>query len=97
LKQDLKNFEFGDHTEIGEKGINLSGGQKARISLARAIYSDPDIYLLDDPLSALDANVRKEIFEKLILGELNGKTRIMVTNAVEFLDRADRILVMENG
>lgn len=74
---------------IGEKGINLSGGQKARISLARAVYADPEIFLLDDPLSALDANVRKKIFENLILKELKGKTRIMVTHAVEFLDQSD--------
>lgn len=63
LERDLEILPAGDQTEIGEKGINLSGGQKARISLARAVYADTDIILMDDPISALDANVRKKIFE----------------------------------
>ncbi|KIH68024.1 hypothetical protein ANCDUO_01649 [Ancylostoma duodenale] len=67
LKTDLKSLTNGDMTEIGEKGINLSGGQKARISLARAVYQDCDIYLLDDPLSAVDAHVGKHIFENVSL------------------------------
>jgi ABC-type multidrug transport system fused ATPase/permease subunit len=62
LERDLEILPNGDLTEIGEKGINLSGGQKARISLARAVYANKDIYLLDDPISALDAAVRKQIF-----------------------------------
>ena len=62
LERDLEILPNGDLTEIGEKGINLSGGQKARISLARAVYANKDIYLLDDPISALDASVRKQIF-----------------------------------
>ncbi|RCN32692.1 hypothetical protein ANCCAN_21497 [Ancylostoma caninum] len=65
LKTDLKSLTNGDMTEIGEKGINLSGGQKARISLARAVYQDCDVYLLDDPLSAVDAHVGKHIFENV--------------------------------
>ncbi|CAF1567438.1 unnamed protein product, partial [Didymodactylos carnosus] len=75
LKQDLDMLLHGDQTEIGEKGINLSGGQKQRVSLARAIYNDADIYLLDDPLSAVDAHVGEHIFKKVIgrKGLLSGK------------------------
>ena len=68
LARDLEILQAGDLTEIGEKGINLSGGQKARVSLARAVYADRDIYLMDDPMSALDASVRKQIIENVILG-----------------------------
>jgi ATP-binding cassette, subfamily C (CFTR/MRP), member 1 len=84
-------------TEIGEKGINLSGGQKARCSLARAIYRDADIYLLDDPLSAVDAHVSEHIFNRCILGALRDKTRILVTHQVHFLSRCDKVLVLEDG
>ena len=63
MERDLEILPAGDQTEIGEKGINLSGGQKARVSLARAVYSDCDIIMMDDPISALDANVRKKIFK----------------------------------
>ena len=87
----------GDLTEIGEKGINLSGGQKARISLARAVYADTDIIMMDDPISALDANVRKKIFTKVIVGMLKEKTRILVTHAIDFLHLSDRIIVLEDG
>ena len=66
LKTDLDILPAGDLTEIGEKGINLSGGQKQRISLARSVYTDTDIYILDDPLSAVDAHVGKHLFEKVI-------------------------------
>jgi ATP-binding cassette, subfamily C (CFTR/MRP), member 1 len=65
LEKDLEILPAGDMTEIGEKGINLSGGQKARVSLARAVYADSDIILMDDPISALDANVRKQIFKQV--------------------------------
>ena len=68
LTRDLEILGAGDLTEIGEKGINLSGGQKARISLARAVYHQSDIYLMDDPISALDAHVRKLIINNVILG-----------------------------
>ena len=84
LGSDLEILPGGDLTEIGEKGINLSGGQKARVSLARAVYSNTDIILMDDPVSALDSNVKKSIFENLFLSELKDKTRILVTHAVEF-------------
>ena len=97
LKYDLDILEGGDLTEIGEKGVNLSGGQKVRISLARAVYSDPDIYLLDDPISALDANIGKKIMNDLIINYLKGKTRIIVTHALQYLQYMDRIIYMKNG
>ncbi|CAI2362549.1 unnamed protein product [Moneuplotes crassus] len=97
LGRDLSILEGGDLTEIGEKGINLSGGQKARISIARAIYSDFDIVLMDDPLSALDAHVKHKIFKHLLTEKLKDRTRIMVTHAIDFLDKVDRIIVMDKG
>ena len=84
-------------TEIGEKGINLSGGQKARVSLARAVYTNNDIMLLDDPISALDANVKKLIFKEVFQGMLKDKTRVLATHAVDFLHLSDRIIVMKGG
>ena len=89
LTYDLQILPSGDLTEIGEKGINLSGGQKARIGLARAVYSNKNLLLLDDPISALDANVKKKIFKEVIMGELKDKTRILVTHAIDFLHYAD--------
>ena len=97
LKYDLDILEGGDLTEIGEKGVNLSGGQKVRVSLARAIYSDPDIYLFDDPISALDANIGKKIMTDLIIDYLKNKTRIIVTHALQYLKYMDRIVYMKNG
>jgi ATP-binding cassette, subfamily C (CFTR/MRP), member 1 len=97
LESDLGILKGGDLTEIGEKGINLSGGQKARISLARAVYADKDIVLMDDPISALDSNVKHKVFEEVFCGELRYKTRILVTHAVDFLHKADRIIIMEDG
>lgn len=97
LKRDLQILPAGDATEIGEKGINLSGGQKARISLARAVYADKDIVLMDDPISALDANVRKRIFKEVFQGMLRGKTRVLVTHAIDFLHLSDRICVIKDG
>ncbi len=82
LARDLEVLPGGDLTEIGERGINISGGQKARISLARAVYADADIILMDDPLSALDANVRKKIFTNCLLGKFRNKTRVLVTHAL---------------
>lgn len=84
-------------TEIGEKGINLSGGQKARISLARAVYQNSDILLMDDPISALDVHVRKEIFNEVISGICQKKTRVLVTHAVDYLHLSDKIVVMKEG
>ena len=97
IERDLEILPAGDQTEIGEKGINLSGGQKARISLARAVYSDKDLYLMDDPISALDANVRKKIFAKVFMKKLKNKTRVLVTHAVDFLQLVDRVVVMKGG
>ena len=85
----------GDQTEIGEKGINLSGGQKARGSLARAVYADTPIVLMDDPISALDANVRKKIFKNVFCNLFKGKTIILVTHAVDFLHLVDTVIVLE--
>ncbi|CAH0555483.1 unnamed protein product [Brassicogethes aeneus] len=99
LKPDFDMLPAGDQTEIGEKGINLSGGQKQRVSLARAVYADSDIYLLDDPLSAVDSHVGKHIFDQVIgpNGMLSGKTRILVTHGITYLPQTDRILVIKKG
>ncbi|XP_044572440.1 multidrug resistance-associated protein 1 isoform X9 [Drosophila ananassae] len=99
LRADIDILSAGDQTEIGEKGINLSGGQKQRISLARAVYSDADLYLLDDPLSAVDAHVGKHIFEEVIgpKGMLARKSRVLVTHGVTFLPQVDSIYVMKAG
>ena len=99
LEADLEQLAGGDQTEIGEKGINLSGGQKQRVNLARAVYANKELYLLDDPLSAVDSHVGKHIFEK-VLGEqglLSKKTRILVTHAISYLPFVDNIIVMKNG
>ena len=95
LSQDLKTLVAGDMTEIGEKGLNLSGGQKARVSLARALYSDTEIYLLDDIIAALDSYVGDKIMKNCILGCLKDKTRILVTHALNFLHLVDRISLYE--
>ncbi|CAO3631065.1 unnamed protein product [Cunninghamella blakesleeana] len=99
LKEDLKIFPAGDQTEIGERGINLSGGQKARVSLARALYARADIYLLDDPLSAVDAHVGKRLFENVIgpNGLLKTKARILVTHVIGFMPFVDRIVILQDG
>nr|XP_006125161.1 canalicular multispecific organic anion transporter 2 isoform X3 [Pelodiscus sinensis] len=99
LKTDLEVLPGGDHTEIGEKGINLSGGQRQRVSLARAVFSDADVYLLDDPLSAVDSHVAKHIFDNVIgpEGALQGKTRMLVTHSITFLPQVDHIVVFVDG
>ncbi|XP_067162181.1 multidrug resistance-associated protein 1 isoform X3 [Apteryx mantelli] len=99
LLPDIEILPSGDRTEIGEKGVNLSGGQKQRVSLARAVYCNADVYLFDDPLSAVDAHVGKHIFEKVIgpKGILKNKTRVLVTHAVNYLPQMDTILVMTDG
>lgn len=99
LIDDFVALPAGDMTEIGERGINLSGGQKARVSLARALYStETKVMLLDDPLSAVDAHVGEHIFSEAINGELaQGITRVLVTHHVHLLDRCDTVIVMEGG
>ncbi|NXY69746.1 MRP2 protein, partial [Glareola pratincola] len=99
LLPDLELLPAGDQTEIGEKGINLSGGQKQRVSLARAVYSNADIYVLDDPLSAVDAHVGKYLFEHVLgpKGLLQKKTRILVTHSISFLPQVDNIVVLVAG
>eukprot|EP00505_MAST-04D_sp_SCG-Rhode-Island_P001890 Stramenopile-MAST_4_protein_1890 len=98
LTEDLNAFPAGDQTEIGERGVNLSGGQKARVSLARAVYADADVILLDDPLSAVDVHVGKHLMDKCICGPLlANKTRILVTHQTQFLEDCDLIVVMEKG
>jgi len=99
LRTDLEILPAGDQTEIGEKGINLSGGQKQRVSLARAVYSESDLYLLDDPLSAVDSHVGKHIFENVIgpTGVLKDTTRILVTHGITYLPKTDYIIVMKEG
>jgi ATP-binding cassette, subfamily C (CFTR/MRP), member 1 len=97
LQRDLEILPSSDETEIGEKGINLSGGQKARISLARAVYADKSCILMDDPLSALDANVKKRIFKHVLMEKLARKTRVLVTHAVDFLHLADSIVCLKDG
>ncbi|EFO19390.1 ABC transporter transmembrane region family protein [Loa loa] len=98
LAKDLAIQSNGDATEIGEKGINLSGGQKARVALARAVYQDRDIYLLDDPLSAADSHVGEHIFAKVIghNGLLRHKTRVLVTNNLAYLNKVDVVAYMQD-
>ncbi|KAM7258722.1 hypothetical protein ACFE04_014463 [Oxalis oulophora] len=97
LLKDLEMLPFGDLTEIGERGVNLSGGQKQRVQLARALYQDADVYLLDDPLSAVDAHTATDLFKEYVMGELSGKTVILVTHQVDFLPTFDNILLISTG
>ena len=97
LKADISALVAGLDTEIGERGVNLSGGQKARISLARAIYSRRSVYLLDDPLSAVDAHVAEALMSNGLLKLLKGTTRVLVTNQVQFLPHADNVVVVGAG
>uniref|UniRef100_A0A4W5PGK2 Multidrug resistance-associated protein 4 n=1 Tax=Hucho hucho TaxID=62062 RepID=A0A4W5PGK2_9TELE len=97
LQRDMELLPDGDLEVIGDRGATLSGGQKARVSLARAVYQDADIYLLDDPLSAVDAEVGKHLFEQCICGLLRKKPRILVTHQLQYLKAADQILVLKEG
>lgn len=90
-------LENGDETLVGERGITLSGGQKARLALARALYANGDIYLLDDPISAVDAKVAKEIYEKVILHLSKEKTLILVTHQINYLFECDQVLIFDKG
>lgn len=97
LRADLAVLPGGDHVQIGDRGINLSGGQKARVALARAVYADADVYLLDDPFSAVDVAVGKHIFEQALRGVLRNKAVVLVTNNLHFLPSCDRVCVLKRG
>ncbi|GFZ01477.1 multidrug resistance-associated protein 14 [Actinidia rufa] len=97
LVKDLEMLPFGDHTIIGERGVNLSSGQKQRVQLARALYQDADVYLLDDPFSAVDAHTATNLFNDYVMGALSGKTVLLVTHQVDFLPAFDTILLMSEG
>ena len=94
---DLAILPHGDLTEVGEKGISLSGGQKQRVSICRLIYSNSEIQIFDDPLSALDAHVGKKVFEDVLKEGLKGRTRILVTHALHYLSMVDYVYVLEDG
>jgi ATP-binding cassette subfamily C (CFTR/MRP) protein 1 len=97
LRPDLEMLPNGDKTEIGERGITVSGGQKQRMNIARAIYFDADIVLMDDPLSAVDAHVGRHIMDNAICGLLADKCRILATHQLHVLSRCDRIIWVEEG
>jgi len=97
LESDLDLFEEGVEKNVGENGQFLSGGQKQRVALAMCIYQDQQLYLMDDPTSALDAEKASEVFENTIVKELKNKTRVIVTHSTQFLKHADYIYVMEGG
>ena len=97
LQADLNIFPDSDQTIVGERGVILSGGQQARISLARAVYADADVYLLDDPLSAVDAKVGQHIFQKCICELLSTKTRLLVTHQMSYMKMADQIVLLSKG
>ncbi|XP_058288358.1 ATP-binding cassette sub-family C member 10 isoform X7 [Hylobates moloch] len=97
LSDDLSILPAGDQTEVGEKGVTLSGGQRARIALARAVYQEKELYLLDDPLAAVDADVANHLLHRCILGVLSHTTRLLCTHRTEYLERADAVLLMEAG
>ncbi|XP_046426432.1 ATP-binding cassette sub-family C member 4-like isoform X2 [Neodiprion fabricii] len=97
LLSDFEQFSQGDLTIVGDRGSSLSGGQRARINLARAVYRQADIYLLDDPLSAVDAHVGKHLFEECIQRYLAGKTRILVTHQLQYLQGVDAIILLNQG
>ncbi|CAM4781960.1 unnamed protein product [Rotaria magnacalcarata] len=97
LDADFAQLSCGMNTLVGDQGVMLSGGQKARVNMARALYRDADIYLLDDPLSAVDVKVSKHIFERSIKNFLCDKVCILVTHQIQFLEDATKIIVLENG
>ncbi|KAL4089621.1 hypothetical protein QTP88_024632 [Uroleucon formosanum] len=97
LKTDFKQLPYGDRSLVGERGVSLSGGQRARVNLARAVYKQADIYLLDDPLSAVDTHVGKHLFEKCIKDYLKEKTCILITHQIQYLSSVDQIVLMENA
>lgn len=97
LERDLQMLPYGDYTIVGERGISLSGGQKARVNLARAIYRKADIYLLDDPLSAVDTLVGKHIFQNCVKTFLRDKACVLVTHQVQYLKKSSHVVLMNSG
>ena len=97
LEDDMKIFPKREETLLGDRGVNISGGQKARLSLARAVYSEADIYLLDDPLSAVDVRVSRHLFSICLRQHLKGKTIILVTHQIQFQGEADRVMNVADG
>ena len=97
MDTDLKSLPQGVDTMLGYRGVNLSGGQKTRVAIARAIYSNKDVYLFDDPISALDVHVGKLVMEEGIIGYLAGKTVVIATHALAYLPYFDFILIMDEG
>ena len=99
LQQDIERLPDKDESEIGERGTNISGGQKQRIGIARAVYSDADLFIFDDPFSAVDADVAEFLFERVIgkTGVLKTKTRILITHSLNFLQLCDRIVYISEG
>lgn len=97
LKDDLMILPGGDKTIVGEKGVTLSGGQKARLALARALYGEADIYLLDDPISAVDSKVAKKIFHDCIRSLVPKKIVILVTHQISYIEQCDEVIIMKNG
>lgn len=97
METDIDMLDKGDLTEVAEGGANLSGGQRQRINIARAVYSDSDIYLIDDALSALDPEVGNKVMDNVFLGELGNKTRVMVTQFLHLLDKVDKVILIDEG
>lgn len=97
LEKDFELMPYGDQTIVGDRGVSLSGGQRARVNLARAIYKQADIYLLDDPLSAVDPEVCKHLFDECIKGFLRDKIVILVTHQLQYLSQVDHIIIMSHG
>ena len=97
LAADLEILEDGEQTIVGERGVTLSGGQKARLALARALYADSDIFILDDPISAVDSKVAREIHEKCFKRLSKAKTLILVTHQISCLYDCDQVIIMEEG
>lgn len=97
LERDFSLFPYGDKTKVGDRGLSVSGGQRARINLARAVYKEADIYLLDDPLSAVDTHVGKQLFKECITGFLKSKIVILVTHQVQHLQKVNTILYLADG
>mmetsp|Transcript_42622 Transcript_42622/g.90238 ORF Transcript_42622/g.90238 Transcript_42622/m.90238 type:complete len:1305 (+) Transcript_42622:64-3978(+) len=97
LVDDLKTIEGGDFAEIGDRGINLSGGQRARVALARAVYSEADVFLFDDVLAAVDSHVGQRLLENLVKTRLQGKTRVLVTHKLAVARQADKVIWLDNG